>query len=590
MAVHGSQRAMRRPERPFVRSPQSAIVFSSQSAVGRPHPLLLTLVRGALSLAPFWPGTASGQATTNVPVQDLTYRHVERLVAEGLVDTVHVGQRPYSRREAARIAAEAERSLPRIESRVSDTTLSAGARAAFARRASRARAILAALRDVYGIDGRAGTRLVESAAADWTWTDSPPRVVPSDELGGISAVTNPFVEYRLGRRYVHGGNIALETTHRLRLLPILAAAARVRTWNGWAAPGDSGGHRLTAEALYGQLSLRNLLVEVGRDHLFYGQGMRASLSVSGNAAALDMVKLASDLPFRMPWIFRGLGPTRASFFLADLGDRQNFPGAKLAGYKFSFLPSPRVELGVSVLNQMGGRGAPSASFGDRLLDMIPIIDPLFIGKRDIQISNKFAGMDVRFRFPSARGLEWYVDGLLDDFDHRRIWGSFRDDAGWITGVSLPRLTNDGRFQLAAEVQRTGLRYYQHVQFSSGVTFDNRIIGNALGAKAHAAYLRLSWDQGATSTLALDGAYERRSNDHYRTAWIDSVENRWRFVKVESRPRETRARIALTWNGEFSATRPRVLAELGYERVGNFGFVGGRARNNVLAWFGLERRF
>jgi len=555
----------------------------------RPH-LLLTLVPCALSLAPLWPGTASGQATTNVPVQDLTYRHVERLVVEGLVDTVHVGQRPYSRREVARIAAEAERNLTRLEVKAADTTLAAGARAAFARRLDRARAVLAALRGEYGTDGRAGTRLLESAAADWTWTNSPPRVVPFDELGGINAVTNPFVDYRLGRRYVDGGNIALETTHRVRLLPNLAAAARVRTWNGWAEPGDSGGHRLTAEALYGQLAIRNVLVEVGRDHLFYGQGMHGSLSVSGNAPGLDMIKVASDLPFRMPWFLRGLGPTRASLFLADLGDRQNFPGAKLVGYKWSFLPSSRVEFGVSVVTQMGGRGAPTASFGDRLLDLIPIIDPLFIGRRDIQISNKLAGMDVRVRFPSARGLEWYVDGMLDDFDHRRVWGSFRDDAGWISGISVPRLTSDGRLQLAAEVQRTGLRYYQHVQFTSGVTFDNRIIGNALGAKAHAAYLRLSWDQGTTSSLSLDGAFELRSNDHYRSAWIDSVENRWRFVKVETRPRETRTRVSLTWTGELSPTRPRVLAELGYERVGNFAFVDGRERNNVLARLGLERRF
>src|SRR5918999_4787091 len=364
----------RRPPRPSDPGPRTCSNSHIPFAMRRLQPLLLTLALSALSL-----GSASGQATTNVPIQDMTYRHVERLVAEGLVDTVHVGQRPYSRREVARIAAAAERNLTRLESKASDTTLTVGARAAFARRLERVRAILAILRAEYGTDGGGGTRLLESAAADWTWTNSPPRIVPSDELGGISAVTNPFVDYRLGRRYVDGGNLALETTHRLRLLPVLAAAARVRTWNGWAEPGDTGGHRLTAEALYGQLALRNLLVQIGRDHVFYGQGMRASLSVSGNAPALDMVKLASDLPFRMPWLLRGLGPTRASFFLADLGERQNFPGAKLSGYKLSFVPTARVELGVSALNQTGGRGAPSASFGERLLDLVPIIDPLAIG-------------------------------------------------------------------------------------------------------------------------------------------------------------------------------------------------------------------
>jgi hypothetical protein len=318
--------------------------------------------------------------------------------------------------------------------------------------------------------------------------------------------------------------------------------------------------------------------------------MRGSLSISDNAPGLDMVKLASDLPFRMPWFLRGLGPTRASFFIADLGERQNFPGAKLIGYKFSFLPSRRVEFGVSVSNQMGGRGSPAASFGDRLLDLVPIIDPLALGSRDIQISNKFAGMDVRVRFPAARGLEWYVDGMLDDFDHRRVWSSFRDDAGWITGISLPRLTDDGRMQVTAEVQRTGIRYYQHGQFRSGVTFDNRIIGNALGSKANAGYARLTWDRGATSSISLDAAYERRSSDRYRVQVNDADESGWRFVRVESRPKETRARATVIWSGELPPARSRLLAEFGYERVGNFAFVRGEERNNLLGRVGVERRF
>jgi hypothetical protein len=554
-------------------------------------PGLRTLATLALSLAVWCPGSAPAQATTNVPVEDLTYRHVERLIAEGLLDTVHVGQRPYSRREMGRIVAEAERRLPGLEARASsDTTLSAGARADLSRRVERARAILGLLRDEYGTDGRAGTRLLESAAADWTWTNSPPRVVPSDDLGGISAVTNPLVDYRLGRRYVDGGNLAIETTHRARPVRFLAAAARVRTWNGWSQLTDSGGHRLSAEALYGQLALRNVLVEVGRDHLFYGQGMRASLSVSGNARALDMVKIASDLPFRMPWLLRALGPTRASLFVADLGEKQNFPGAKLAGYKLSFLPSTRVEVGVSVLDQMGGRGAPSASVGDRLLDLIPLVDPLFFGDRDIQISNKLAGMDFRFRFPSRRGLELYVDGMLDDFDHRRIRSSFWQDAGWITGLAIPRLTADGRVQLAAEYQHTGLRYYQHGQFTSGVTLDGRIIGNALGSKAGAAYARLSWDQGITSSIALETAYERRSGDRYRVRVDDAQDNGWQFERIETRPKETRARVALMWLAELTPTRPRLIAEVGVEHVGNFTFVEGQRRTNALARIGLERRF
>jgi hypothetical protein len=532
----------------------------------------------------------SGQATTNVAVQDVAYRHVERLVAEGLVDSVLVGQRPYSRRELARIVTDADRNISRLTSRLADTTLTDGVRDGLSRRLERVRAVLGALRAEYGVDGGAGTRIVESAAVDGTWISSPPRAVPSDDLGGINAITNPFVDYRLGRRYVDGGNLAIETTHRVRLASALAAAARFRTWNGWTGSRGNGGHGVTAEALYGQLALGNLLVQVGRDHLVFSQATFGSLSVSGNAAALDMVKVASDQPFRMPWFLSDLGPARATFFLADLGDRQNFPGAKLTGYKLSFLPSPRVEFGLSALNQMGGRGSPSATFGERLLDLVPIIDPLFIGDRDIQISNKMAGLDVRVRFPGARGLEWYLDGMFDDFDHRRIWGSIRDDAGWITGVNVPRVTSDGRYQLAAEVQRTGIRYYQHVQYTSGVTFNGQIIGNALGPKANAAYLRLGRDWGQLSSTWLIGAYERRSSDRYGVIVDDAQDNGWRFVLVEARPTETRARIGLGWVREISPTRPRLMAEIGYEHVANFAFVDGRSRNNVLARLGVEQRF
>ncbi len=55
-------------------------------------------------------------------------------------------------------------------------------------------------------------------------------------------------------------------------------------------------------------------------------------------------------------------------------------------------------------------------------------------------------------------------------------------------------------------------------------------------------------------------------------------------------RRRRARVALTWLGELSPTRSRVLAELGYERVANFTFVAGRRREHALARLGLERRF
>jgi hypothetical protein len=224
-----------------------------------------------------------------------------------------------------------------------------------------------------------------------------------------------------------------------------------------------------------------------------------------------------------------------------------------------------------------------------VIDAIPIIDVMLRSTNARQFSNKLAGMDARVRFPQKRGLEVYADGLMDDFDYRRLPGLLWDDTGWIAGFVVNRLRTDGGVQLAGEYHHTGLRYYQHTQFTSGVTFDDRILGDDLGPRSNAGYARLSWDVGAASSLSLNGAYERRGHDLYRTVWVDSLAGRWRFEKIASRPPETRSRVELTWAGELSPRRPRVFATLGYEHVDNFAFAG-RSRDNALVRVGVEQRF
>src|SRR3954471_20524508 len=53
------------------------------------------------------PIALAAQATVTVPVQDPVYRDLDRLFGSGLIKTMMVGQRPYSRREIARIAIDA---------------------------------------------------------------------------------------------------------------------------------------------------------------------------------------------------------------------------------------------------------------------------------------------------------------------------------------------------------------------------------------------------------------------------------------------------------------------------------------------------
>ena len=66
----------------------------------------------ALLAALMLPVALGAQATVTVPVQDPVYRDLDRLFGSGLIKTMLVGQRPYSRRDIARIVIDASKSPP----------------------------------------------------------------------------------------------------------------------------------------------------------------------------------------------------------------------------------------------------------------------------------------------------------------------------------------------------------------------------------------------------------------------------------------------------------------------------------------------
>ncbi len=124
-----------------------------------------------------------------------------------------------------------------------------------------------------------------------------------------------------------------------------------------------------------------------------------------------------------------------TLFVADLGTTdQVYPHAKLAGYQLSMLPTSRVELGAELIDETGGDGAPGASFLQRVDDALPLLDVL---SPNFQFSNKMAGLDTRLSLPELAGLTVYGEGVVDDFDARRLRSSLLTDGGYIAGSSSP---------------------------------------------------------------------------------------------------------------------------------------------------------
>ena len=308
--------------------------------------------------------------------------------------------------------------------------------------------------------------------------------------------------------------------------------------------------------------------------------------LSENAPALNLVRLSNDRPLVLPWVSRVLGPMRGALFVADLGPNHlPHPHSKLIGYHIAALPHPQFEIGVQVTDAMGGNGGQPASFGDRVLDAIPVVDALRTSS-DFQFSNKLAGVDLHWRMPRWRGFELYAEGDADDFDGRNLSRGFTEDAGYLFGASLTCLLECGALGVRAEYHQTGIRYYTHSDYP--MAKNQLLLGDPLGPRGVGGYVMVDRDTGPIDELSFAGAFEARSGNTYRSATTGAHEAGFHFELVERRPSEKRARLIATWT-RAQSTLLSVSVSGGVERVANFDFVGGDDRTNVLGRIAVVAR-
>ena len=393
--------------------------------------------------------------------------------------------------------------------------------------------------------------------ADVSGSDARNAPITPNGLGSIDAATNPFESRRDGWRVEKGAAAIFSPTLALRRARVGAAVQprfsthvaegrAERIWQG------------TLHRAYVRGTWRNLALRVGADELLWGQSPIGALFVSGNAAPLPAIAIASDSAFVLPWWFRLAGPVRATLMLADLGGKQDPPHAKLAGWQVSITPWRRFELGVAVMTQTGGSGGPEATFLERVVDLIPVIDALAPQHADLQISNKVAGGNLRLRFPELSGLDLYYELQIDDFDGRRLRSSMTDDASHLIGARLPFVTRRGLLALRGEWHNSALRIYEHTQFRSGVTYKRRLIGNPLGPHAAAGYAVATWQPTPTRTFELLLADERRDPAIYSVITTQPRDRGFQFIRTTDDPDVRRARAVVAVRQALSAGALDVL--------------------------------
>lgn len=164
---------------------------------------------------------------------------------------------------------------------------------------------------------------------------------------------------------------------------------------------------------YVGLNLANWQVSYGQESEWWSSNQSGPMLFSDNAFPVRMFHINRVSPFRLPGLFRFLGPVRWDMFFGSLQGHQISPGPFFHGEKMSFKPTRNLEFGFSRTVVLGGEGRPLTL--DRLFrsyfsvtsanNETPANDP---GKRT-------GGFDFSYRVPLLRDwLTIYTDSLADD--------------------------------------------------------------------------------------------------------------------------------------------------------------------------------
>jgi hypothetical protein len=478
------------------------------------------------------------QGAAIVPLGDQVYGELDRLAELGVLDSVVVGQRPYSRRELAHIARAAHDRVERGNGLPSDAI----AQELVGRLYQRFGAADGERLSAAGVSG-----LVDGASLTLTSTDAVRRGFPFGEAGQLEATIDPLAVRRLGRPAVPGHTVALEVAQRVEPAGWLALQARERV--EIRAPRDAGVTHHDEELLlaFARARWRNVAVTAGRAQLAWAQGEGDGLFLASDAPALDQVSLAGDRPFSLPGVLSRLGPTQATLVYAELGPSVVRSHSKLLAYKVSVQPTASLELGGTFFNHFGGEGGAPSGFGNRLIDFLPFVD-IFrrhnyydsTRTRDVD-SDKVLGVDGRWRVPHLGGVLLTGELLIDDFDVRRIPYLLTGYGSSMLGIVVPTLGSPD-WSLKLSAKHMGIITYTHFALTDGITTRGRLLGDELGPDAKAFGAEVRWQPSPCLRASVEGRSALYSQALYGSKYTDADSVHYVVYKISSGPNELRDRV------------------------------------------------
>ncbi len=402
-----------------------------------------------------------------------------------------------------------------------------------------------------------------------------------------------FRENRRGEYYSNGEYVQTDLRGWIELTDAVALSAQPKVVSNDKLLGigaNANDKNVWFQELNAKFSLFNIAFEVGRGTLWWGPGYHGSLLLTDHAFPLDMFKLGSDEPFRLPWVFGSLGEWKVNTFLTQLERNRDFPRAHVFGLRVSYLSSDWLELGFTRLTQFNGRGR-GQSFPEAVLDAYGS-SPNQGGDRAVneQVMVDFrAGVPrVPYLIPFPAGLQLY--GELGSEDK---WSKYPipSRAAFLTGIYVPQVFRGGSLDLRIEYAdsdftrrktRDSLEqiWYSNGTYKSGMRFRGFPLGPHMGTDAIDLFVRTT--RYLSEDLQLGSHFNWQERDRGQPA------------------HETKREVGadLTW---WPSNRMQLRFGYTHQRIKNPGqitsinpfeetFAVGVTSNNHLLWTNLSYQF
>ena len=458
-----------------------------------------------------------------VSLDSWVYPAFERLAALGYIQTAFLGLRPWTRLECARLVEEAgdrlreEDSDPPEPARfyraleqefASELDVLGGS----GNRRWRLESVYTRVMSVAGRPLRDGYHFGQTIVNDY----GRPYAEGANVVTGVSgwATAGPFAVYVRGE-YQHAP-AAPALSQQVR--NVIAAVDGTPLQPATPFPTANRFRLLDA---YVAVNLRNWEVSFGKQSLWWGPGRGGPLIFSNNAEPVNMLRISRVVPFKMPSIFRWMGPVRVDAFFGQLSGHRFIntqfgrpvdPQPFIHGQKISFKPTPNLEFGVSRTAIYGGPGLPLTS--DGLFRSFFSAGTAF-GPHDP--GDRRAGFDFSYRIPGLRKwLILYNDSLAED-EISPI--GYPRRSAMNPGIYMPQIPGLPRVDFRIEGAYTDLPgliptgfYYWNVRYLDGYTNKGNLLGHLVGRQGRGIQLWSTYWLSPQSTVQAGYRHARVNPD------------------------------------------------------------------------------